>query len=147
MGGRQRTDSTHVLAKVLRCPDDLDADEHASLRALCRHCPDVGVAHGLVQDFAAIVRQREEGALAGWVAVATASRLPDLMSLAAGLLRDWAAVRAALIEPWSSGQVEGQVNRLKVLKRQMYGRANVDLLRKRVLYRANVAPEVHQMRL
>ena len=100
-----------------------------------------------MQDFAAIVRRREEGALAAWVAVATASRLPDLAAFAAGLLRDWAAIRAALTEPWSSGQVEGQVNKLKVLKRQMYGRANVDLLRKRVLYRGPVEPELHQMGL
>jgi transposase len=136
-----------VTWQLLRGPEDLDADEHSFLEALCRHCPDLGVAHGLVQDFAAIVRRREEGALAAWVAVATASRLPDLAALAAGLLRDWAAVRAALTEPWSSGQVEGQVNKLKVLKRQMFGRANVDLLRKRVLYRGPVEPELHQMGL
>ena len=47
-----------------------------------------------------------------------------------------AAVRAGLTLPWSNGQTEGQVNRLKMLKRQMYGRANIDLLRQRVLYRA-----------
>jgi transposase len=56
--------------------------------------------------------------------------------LAAGILRDFDAVRAALMLPYSSGQTEGQVNKLKSLKRQMYGRANFDLLRRRVLQAA-----------
>jgi transposase len=60
----------------------------------------------------------------------------DLQTFAAGLQRDYAAVRAALSEPWSNGQTEGQVTRLKLLKRQMYGRAKFDLLRQRVLYAA-----------
>lgn len=53
-----------------------------------------------------------------------------------GLRQDYAAVRAALTEPWSNGQADGQINRLKMIKRQMYGRASFNLLRKRVLYRA-----------
>jgi transposase len=142
-----RHSTREVTWLLLRRPEALDAAELAYLQALFAHHPALGVAHGLAQDFLTIVRQRQEQALAAWVAVATASALPELRSFATGLLRDWAAVRAALTEPWSSGQVEGQVNRLKVLKRQMYGRANVDLLRKRVLHRDNVDPEVHQMRL
>jgi transposase len=57
----------------------------------------------------------------------------ELQSLAAGILRDFDAVRAALTLPYSNGQTEGQVNKLKNLKRQMYGRANFDVLRRRVL--------------
>jgi transposase len=57
-------------------------------------------------------------------------------TFAAGLHQDGAAVRAALTLPWSSGQAEGQINRLKLLKRQMYGRANLDLLRRRTLLAA-----------
>jgi len=59
-----------------------------------------------------------------------------MRGFARGLTTDLAAVSAGLTLPWSNGQTEGQVNRLKMLKRQMYGRANVDLLRQRVLYRA-----------
>ena len=65
--------------------------------------------------------------------MATASAIPQRRGFATGLLRDWAAVQAALSSPWSNGQAEGQVNRLKMLKRQMFGRAKFDLLRKRVL--------------
>lgn len=68
-----------------------------------------------------------------WLAVAARSRVPELASFANGLRRDDAAVAAALTRPHSQGQVEGHVNRLKQLKRQTYGRANFDLLRRRVL--------------
>ena len=60
--------------------------------------------------------------------------MPALRRFAAKLKEDLSAVRAAFSSPWSSGQVEGQINRLKYLKRQMYGRAKLDLLRIRVLH-------------
>ena len=59
--------------------------------------------------------------------------MPELASFAAGLRADEAAVSAALTGPWGSGQVEGQVNRLKAIKRQMFGRAGIDLLKARVM--------------
>ena len=62
------------------------------------------------------------------------SRSCDLQRFAAGLEADLSAVRPAFSSPWSSGQVEGQINRLKYLKRQMYGRAKLDLMRIRVLH-------------
>ncbi len=62
--------------------------------------------------------------------------VPTIETFAAGLETDSAAVRAALTHPWSSGQAKGQVNRLKLLKRQSYGRAGFDLLRQRVLLTA-----------
>jgi len=65
-----------------------------------------------------------------------ASKPLEVRSFAAGLRRDRAAVDAALNSPWSNGQTEGQFNKLKLLKRQMYGRANIDLLRLRLLYAA-----------
>ena len=71
-----------------------------------------------------------------WLDRADASGLPELRSFAAGIRRDRAAVAAALSLAWSNGQTEGQINRLKVLKRQMYGRAKLDLLEKRFLYAA-----------
>ena len=129
-----------ITWRLLRRPEELAADEQAYLDRLFRHCAELGVAHGLTQDFAALVRERhrwqdEPGALTSWVRVAKASTTPELGSFAAGVLRDWSAVQAALTTSWSNGQTEGQVNRLKMLKRQMYGRANFDLLRKRVLAR------------
>jgi transposase len=74
--------------------------------------------------------------LSAWLERADASGVPEVRSFAAGLRRDRAAVDAALTLAWSNGQTEGQINRLKVLKRQMYGRAKLDLLEKRFLYAA-----------
>ena len=81
-----------------------------------------------------MVREKRPGDLDDWLSASRASEIPALISFSDGLSRDYAAVHAALIEPWSSGQAEGgRINRLKMLKRQMYGRAGFDLLRKRVL--------------
>ena len=77
-----------------------------------------------------MVRNSREGALAEWLAAAEKS---PLAAFVRGLRQDQAAVAAALREPGSNGQTEGQVNRLKTLKRQMYGRASIDLLRARLV--------------
>nr|WP_261988333.1 transposase [Streptomyces sp. gb1(2016)] len=71
-----------------------------------------------------------------WAADAEVSRLPELRGFASGLRKDWDAVMAGLTLRWKSGPVEGHVNRIKMLKRQMFGRAKLDLLRKRVLLSA-----------
>src|SRR4051794_5624489 len=75
-------------------------------------------------------------ALTTWLADARACGVRALETFAAGLEQDGAAIRAALTTPWSSGQAEGQITRLKLIKRQMYGRASFDLLRRRVLLAA-----------
>jgi Transposase len=93
-------------------------------------------AYQLAQDFRVMVTKRQEGILLRWLTEAKQSGIAELQSLAAGIVRDFDAVRAALILPYSNGQTEGQVNKLKSLKRQMYGRANFDLLRWRVLHAA-----------
>lgn len=80
-----------------------------------------------------MVRGRRADALGRWLAEAAQS---ELRAFAAGLRQDEAAVRAALTMPWSNGPVEGQITRLKLLKRQMYGRAKLDLLRARLLQAA-----------
>ena len=80
-----------------------------------------------------MVRTRDRPAFAPWLERASASGIPELSSFVAGLERDRAAVEAALSLPYSNGQVEGQITRLKLIKRTMYGRANFDLLRQRVL--------------
>jgi transposase len=79
------------------------------------------------------VRERQPGKLGEWVAAAVASGIEEMTHFGVGLRRDWEAVVAGLTLPWSNGPVEGQVNRLKLLKRQMFGRAGLPLLRVRVL--------------
>ena len=80
-----------------------------------------------------MVRERQPELLDGWLEEASKSDLPELRGFGEGLRSDYEAVRAALCERWSNGQVEGQINRLKLLKRQMYGRANLDLLKRRTM--------------
>lgn len=92
--------------------------------------PDLAVARALTDRFTDMVRNAREDALAAWLDEAENSMIA---SFARGLRSDRAAVAAALREPWSNGQTEGQINRLKMLKRQMYGRANIDLLRARLV--------------
>jgi len=84
--------------------------------------------------FQEIVKERRIDLFDDWLAEVKASKIKEFQHWAAGLLSDETAVRNALFSHWSNGQVEGQVNRLKTIKRQMYGRANFDLLRARVLY-------------
>jgi len=88
----------------------------------------------LAQQFRTIIRQHQVALLDPWLDTCASSNLPEFATFATGIRHDYAAVRAALETHWSNGQTEGQVNRLKFLKRQMYGRANFDLLRHRVLH-------------
>jgi transposase len=118
---------------LLRDPDQLEPVERAYLEALDQRCPEADGAGGLARSFVTLVRDRDQTALAAWVEEVERSDLPELRGFAAGLRRDWAAVTAGLELPWSSGQTEGQVNRLKLLKRQMYGRASFGFLRHRFL--------------
>ncbi len=80
-----------------------------------------------------MVRERRAECLDGWLDSAAISDFPELRRFANGIRRDYDAVRAALELPWSQGPVEGHVTRLKLIKRQMFGRAKLDLLRQRVL--------------
>ena len=82
-----------------------------------------------------MVKNRKAEALHTWIAGAKESGIAQLKQFAGGLKRDYQAVHAALTMEWSNGQVEGQINRLKLIKRQAYGRAKLDLLKKRVLYK------------
>ena len=72
--------------------------------------------------------------LDAWITTAKACTAPAIATFASGLDGDAAAVRSALTEPWSSGQAEGQINRLKLIKRQSYGRAGLDLLQRRMIH-------------
>jgi transposase len=98
--------------------------------------PEIQAAIQFGQALAALVRDRLPAALDPWLDQVAHSEVPSLRGFARGLRRDYAAVKAALELPFSNGQLEGQVLRLKFLKRQGYGRADFDLLRLRVLFRA-----------
>jgi transposase len=93
----------------------------------------VGAAVALAEELAALVRGRSAAGLEGWLGRAAASGLPELGTWARGIRQDEAAVRAGLTEAWSQGPVEGRVGRLTLIKRSMYGRAGLDLLKARAL--------------
>lgn len=114
--------------------DELSADDTAYLDALCQASDDLAAAYQLAQQFVTMVKKREVDMLDPWLAEAQAGPVVRLKTFAEGIRKDYNAVRAALELEWSNGPVEGQVNRLKVIKRIMYGRANFDLLRLRVLH-------------
>lgn len=90
--------------------------------------------YDLVQTFCRLIRERDVACFDVWLGAARSSSFRELRGFAVHLQQDDAAVRAALSLPWSNGQTEGQITRLKLLKRQMYGRAKLDLLRIRVLH-------------
>ncbi|MGW2207614.1 transposase [Streptomyces sp. NPDC001774] len=104
-----------------------------SARVHSRYERRLDIACRLVAAFAGmLVNRRGQENLEGWVRSAENSPLPELRGFATGLRRDWAAVQAGLTLHWNSGMVEGHVNRIKMIKRQMFGRAKPDLLRKRI---------------
>lgn len=88
----------------------------------------------LSQEFVTLLKERQAVALDSWLKRAKESRVTELGSFVNGIRRDYAAVHAACSLPWSNGTTEGHVNRLKFLKRQMFGRAHLDLLRVKVLH-------------
>jgi transposase len=131
-GGAALAAPRQLVWLLLREPSHLSDEEMTVLARLQQH-PHLRRAQELAQEFQTMVRQRKPEAFDGWLQACADSGIAELQSFAKGLAQEEASIRAALREPWSSGQVEGQVNRLKMLKRQMYGRAKFDLLRQRVL--------------
>jgi len=114
-------------------PDHLDDDEKAELARARERCPDLDALAGHVTEFAKMLTGLHGDRLDGWIAAVEADDQPELHSFVRGIRRDYDAVLNGLTMPWSSGAVEGNVNRVKMLKRQTYGRAAFPLLRKRVL--------------
>ena len=114
-------------------PDNLNDDEKAKLAQARERCAHLDALAGHVTEFAKILTGRHGDRLDGWITAVEADDQPDLHSFVRGIKRDYDAVLNGLTMTWSSGVVEGNVNRLKMLKRQTYGRAAFSLLRKRVL--------------
>jgi transposase len=135
-GSRRPLTPCRATWLVLRPSERLTAHDHHQLAQLTQQAPELAEAVALAQDFAGFVRRRQPAQLEPWLARAAASALPPFRRFAKGLRADMAAVQAAVTLPWSQGPIEGQINRLKMLKRQMFGRARLDLLARRFLLAA-----------
>lgn len=122
-----------ITTWLMRHPDRLDADEQATLAGIRAACPHLDALASHVTAFADMMTGGHGQRLNAWIATVVADDQPDLHSFTVGLNRDHDAVLNRLTLPHSSGTVAGHVNRIKMIKRQMYGRAKLDLLRKRVL--------------
>ena len=114
-------------------PEERRAEEHRFVEALYEQAPEVRHAAEAAREFMRLIREPDVAAWPGWQKAAARTLLAPFVQQ---LQRDEAAVQAALTYVWSNGQTEGQVHRLKLIKRQMFGRAKFDLLKKRVLYKA-----------
>ena len=123
----------NVAALFMRREEMLNGEQEEYLRKLCASDPALADARRLAQDFAKMVRNPEGERLDGWLEEAEASEAQVMEKFAAGLKKDLDAVRGGLTEEWSNGPVEGFVNKLKLVKRQGYGRAGFGLLKARVL--------------
>ncbi len=120
---------------IMKRAEKRDDDDQVLRRQLRDQHVELADAIDLTEGFSQLLRQRQPEGLDSWLERATKSGLTAFQRLSNGLRDDLKAVKAGLTLPWSTGPVEGQINRLKMLKRQMYGRANIDLLRQRVLLR------------
>ena len=110
--------------------DLLTKAETVTITAIEAGVPTLVEAREIIAEFHLMIRRKTEAGLTTWIGRARASLVA---SFASGVARDEAAVRAAITLPWSNGQTEGQITRLKLVKRQMYGRGKLDLLQARLI--------------
>ncbi|MGW6332160.1 ISL3 family transposase [Nocardia rhamnosiphila] len=122
-----------VVSWIMSDPDRIDPHDQQRLDAILATSTELTALAGHVRDFATMMAHRRGRELERWMTAVDADDLPALHSFVRGLRRDLDAVTAGLSLPWNSGPVEGHVNRIKMIKRQMFGRAKPDLLRKRIL--------------
>lgn len=129
--GLARTPSARVIARLLTTArDDLAKSEAILVAAIEVNVPELVVARTTIGDFQSMIRSKTATKLEDWL---QAAKLSLVSSFATGVGKDLAAVRNAIVSPWSNGQTEGQITRLKLVKRQMYGRAKLDLLQARLI--------------
>jgi transposase len=131
----RRPSARAVAWMLLKDPGQRKPEDQRFLEILWQRRPELKLAGDLALEFRHMLHDRNLEALEGWLGRTHEPIVPSgLTGFADGLKHDYEAVKAAFIMTWSNGQVEGQVNRLKLIKRQMYGRAGFDLLRQRVLH-------------
>jgi transposase len=118
----------------IRDPSGLKEKEQQALAVIRQASPTADTVYELAQDFMQMLHRRQGQRLDIWLDQVRASHIPELQRLVRSIQRDKDAVLAGLTEPWSNGVVEGNINKLKLIKRMMYGRADFPLLRQRVLY-------------
>ena len=134
-----KIDPSKLTSWMITDPEFLsDADQNL-LNEACRETA-IAETYTLVRGFLSMIRTKKDETFTVWLDACVASKVKSFGRFAKHLLRDKKAVQAAITSPWSNGQVEGQIHRLKLIKRQMYGRASFELLKKRVLYRDKIAP-------
>ena len=121
---------------LVRADEQLTEGEKQARLVLCNTQASIATARELANDFCDLLRSRNGAGLDTWLEAAKSSGVSELRQFALSLERDYAAVKAAFDLPYSNAQLEGQINRLKLIKRSAYGRAKFDLLRLRVLYAA-----------
>jgi len=127
----RKVPSVRTIARMMTIGrDHLTKAETITVAAIETSVPALNEAREIIDHFHGMVRTRDVAELDPWIEAASNSLVA---SFARGVMADRSAVRAAIVEPWSNGQTEGQVNRLKVVKRQMYGRAKIDLLEARLI--------------
>jgi hypothetical protein len=126
--------SPQIAAALLGKPRrDLTKRQGEIVDIFKQDCPGFAVMRTFTLSFRSILQKGKVDSMTRWMHRANKSDLDCLQQFARRLKQDWAAVEAAILEKWSNGPVEGQINRLKTLKRQMYGRADIELLRARLL--------------
>ena len=133
----------HLVWLLLRDPARLSKKEEHMLTFL-RQDPGVELASTLAQRFLHLMHEHQADQLENWISTCSTSGIPDLETFAGGLQKELSAIRAAFILSYSTGPVEGQVNRLKLIKRSMYGRGSFALLRRRVLYSDPSSGSLHE---
>ncbi|MFC8510433.1 transposase [Streptomyces sp. NPDC057411] len=117
---------------LTRHPTALTQEDRIGLKEVLARCPELDIAAGHVRDFGEMLSGRLGTTLPVWISTVEASRLPGFAGFARHLLRDLDAVTAGLTLDWNSGSSEGAANRIRKIKRQLYGRAGFHLLRKMI---------------
>ena len=141
----ERLSSQQAAWLFLAPLERLQEEQRCQLERICQADGDLQATYELSQQFASMVTKRKAEQLHAFLQQAKASPFSEMRSFASGIRRDLPAVAEALSSPWSQGQVEGQINRLKMIKRQMYGRASFEVLRLRVLH--STSPELEKGKL
>jgi transposase len=129
----ERISPKHAAIIVTRAPDQMTDEQKRLLDRLTNQCPEVDDLRRIALSFRAALQADKSTQLRQWIEGAKCCEFGHVVRFAYGLQKDISAVTAAVETSWSTGQVEGQINRLKMIKRQMYGRAGFELLRARVL--------------